>query len=959
MPLNSGTRLGPYEIVSAIGAGGMGEVYRAKDTKLNRDVAIKVLPESFALDADRVARFTREAQVLASLNHPNIAAIYGIEESGSTRALVMELVEGEDLSVVISKNAALGDQGGLRTSGLPLAEALPIAKQIADALEAAHEQGIVHRDLKPANVKVRADGTVKVLDFGLAKAMDPSGGSSAEAMNSPTLTARATQMGMIIGTAAYMAPEQARGRAVDRRADIWAFGVVLYEMLTGQRCFEGEDISITLASVLKEDVKWHALPADLPAPLQRLLRRCLEKDPKRRLSWIGEARLTLDDPASLSSDVASPSSVIAFAAPPAPPAPLWRRALPWAFGVAGLGAAAISLVLWAPWRTAPVPAPRRFLANIGADASMQFVGASAILSPDGTTMVFVAQSAGQPKQLFVRKLDQLLAAPLAGTEEAESPFFSPSGEWIAFFSGGKLKKVSVTGGAAVPLCDAPNGRGGTWAEDDTIIFSPNSTQPIKLLRVSASGGTPAVFGTFGEGAITQRWPQALPGGKAVLYTEHNSGSAFDGANIVVAPLAGLSAEASAKAGGSPKIVVRGGYYGRYVSSGSVLSTGGLGSPKRDEREGGHLLYMQQGTLFAMPFDLDRLEPVGQAVPALEGLAASPGIGSAQLAFSADGTLVFVPGVAQAAINQIDWMTRDGKTSALRSAKSSWSNPKFSPNGQQIALEIYDGKQRDIWVYDWARDTMTQLTFDAADDRYPVWTPDGKRIAFASDRAKKGALNLYWVNGDGTGEPTRLTDSPNGQIPTSWHPTGKFLAFFENRSTTGQDLMMLPMDGDATRGWTPGKPTVFLATPATEVIPAFSPDGRWVAYQSNEGGTAEIYVRPFPGPGGLWKVSNGGAGWPLWSATARELLFLNPNQFKVMYAPYTVVGDSFRADKPQVWSPTGYRSVGGGGFGPYALHPDGKRLALAAADQTAQVVQDRVVIIEHFFEYLRKIAAPKK
>ncbi len=956
MSLNAGARLGPYEIVSAIGAGGMGEVYRAKDTKLNRDVAIKVLPESFALDADRVARFTREAQVLASLNHPNIAAIYGIEEMKSgiiseqrraemipdfiSRALVMELVEGDDLSVLIARGP------------LSLADALPIAKQIADALESAHEQGIVHRDLKPANVKVRADGTVKVLDFGLAKALDPAGASAtAEAMNSPTLTARATQMGMIIGTAAYMAPEQARGRAVDRRADIWAFGVVLYEMLSGQRCFEGEDISITLASVLKEDVKWHALPADLPAPLQRLLRRCLEKDPKRRLSWIGEARLTLDDPASLSADVASPSSAIAFAAPPAP---LWRRALPWAFGVAGLGAAAIALVLWAPWRTAPVPAPRRFLVNIGADASMQFVGASAILSPDGTTMVFVAQSAGQPKQLFVRKLDQLLAAPLAGTDEAESPFFSPSGEWIAFFSGGKLKKVSVTGGAAVPLCDAPNGRGGTWAEDDTIIFSPNNTQSIKLLRVSASGGTPAVFGTFGEGATTQRWPQALPGGKAVLYTEHNAGSAFDDANLVVAPLPGWPAEASAKAVGSPKIIVRGGYYGRYVPS-------GLASANSSERGRGHLLYMQQGTLFAMPFDLDRLEPVGQAVPALEGLEASPGIGSAQLAFSADGTLVFVPGVAQAAINQIDWMTRDGKTSALRSAKSSWSNPKFSPNGQQIALEIYDGKQRDIWVYDWARDTMTQLTFDAGDDRYPVWTPDGKHIAFASDRAKKGALNLYWVNADGTGEPTRLTDSPNSQVPASWHPSGKFLAFFENRSTTGYDLMMLPMDGDAVRGWTPGKPTVFLTTPATEVTPMFSPDGRWVAYQSNDGGTPEIYVRPFPGPGGLWKVSSGGGSWPTWSVTSRELLFLNFNQGKVMYAPYSVVGDSLRADRPQVWSPTGFRSVGGAGvgFSPYALHPDGKRLALAAADQTAQVVQDRVVIIEHFFEYLRKIAAPKK
>jgi len=459
MSLTPGHRLGLYEVTSQLGEGGMGQVWRARDTKLNRDVALKVLPDLFANDPDRLARFTREAQVLAALNHSNIAQIYGIEG----QALVMELVEGEDLSVLIGRGA------------LPLHDIVPIATQIAQALEAAHEQGIIHRDLKPANVKVRADGTVKVLDFGLAKAMDPAGASSADSMNSPTLTGRATQMGMIIGTAAYMAPEQARGRVVDRRADIWAFGVVLYEMLTGRRAFEGEDISITLASVLKEDVRWIALPEDLPAPIFKLLRRCLEKDPKRRLSWIGEARLTLEDPATLQPATAMAPVAVATTVPAAP---LWRRALPWTLAAVGVVSALVLLSLWAPWRTTPPPSSRKLLASIGADATLSTTfGASAILSPDGTTLAFVAVPAKQARPaLFVRKLDELQATVLAGTEDAASPFFSPDGQWIAYFAGGQLKKVSTTGGASVKLCDAPGGRGGAWTDDDSIIFTPEGGQ---------------------------------------------------------------------------------------------------------------------------------------------------------------------------------------------------------------------------------------------------------------------------------------------------------------------------------------------------------------------------------------------------------------------------------------------------------------------------------------------------
>jgi serine/threonine-protein kinase len=929
MSLTPGTRLGSYEIVSAIGAGGMGEVYRATDSHLKRSVAIKVLPAAMASDADRLGRFQREAEVLAALNHPNIAAIYGLEKTSDLTALVMELVEGEDLSAHIARGA------------MPLADALPIAKQIGDALEAAHEQGIVHRDLKPANIKVRADGTVKVLDFGLAKAMDPAGASSADAMNSPTLTARATQMGMILGTAAYMSPEQARGKAVDRRADIWAFGVVLYEMLTGQRAFEGEDISITLASVLKENVRWDALPADMPAPLGRLLRRCLEKDPKRRLSWIGEARLTLEDPSALEPAVASSSVAVAS---PVLTAPLWRRALPWAVaGALGAGLVA-SLLAWAPWRATPAPTPRKLLASIGTDAALSTTfGAAAILSPDGTTLAFVAVPAKQARSaLFVRKLDELQATALSGTDDAASPFFSPDGQWIAYFAGGQLKKVSATGGASIKLCDAPGGRGGAWTDDDTIIFTPEGTGPnTRLMRVPAAGGATAVFGTLGTGAVTQRWPQALPDGRSLLYTEHSSTGNFDPANLVVAPLSG----------GAPKVVVHGGYYGRYV-----------GSPKRSE--GGHLIYMNQGTLFAVRFDLDRLETVGSAVPAVEGITTNSGnYGGAQLAVSSDGTMVYVPGAASSLATPIEWLTRDGKTSLLRAAKADWGNPRFSPDGQKLAIDIFDGKQHDVWVYELARDTLTQLTFDAAEDRNPVWTPDGRRIVFNSDRAKAGVYNLYWVNADGTGEVTRLTDSPNSQRPFSWHPSGKFLAFYENRAATSADLMMLPMEGDATRGWKPGTPTVFLSTPAAEVGPMFSPDGRFVAYFSTEagGGTFDVYVRPFPGPGGKWRISTTGGIYPEWSATTHELLFANyldPTPSKIMAAPYVVVGDSFQVQTPKVWSPTSVQKASTTNSA-YDLHPDGKRIAAVAVVDQGSTLQDKVVFFFNFAEHLSKIAPGKK
>jgi Tol biopolymer transport system component len=954
-----GRALGPYEVVAKLGEGGMGEVYRATDTRLKRQVAIKILPASLAADPDRLARFQREAEVLAALNHPNIAQIYGLETSNGTTALVMELVEGEDLSAIIarhrhsapaaaapSESASRGAaaSGGGAPRALNIEDALPIARQIADALEAAHEQGIIHRDLKPANVKVRADGTVKVLDFGLAKALGPEGSTATAGpgvSQSPTITTPAmTAMGMILGTAAYMSPEQAKGRAVDKRADIWAFGCVLFEMLTGDRCFAAEDVSETLAAVLRQDVDWAALPASTPPRLQRLLARCLDRDPRTRLRDIGEARVEI-----ASIEAGAPDAMPAPATMATVPA--WRRALPWALATLGLGAALVSMALWAPWRATPIAQPRTLLTRIGVDGSLRSdagrpMGADVILSPDATTLAFVARGAGQPQdRLFVQKLDQLQASPLAGTEGATIPFFSPDGQWIAFFADGRLKKIPVTGGAPIDLCAAGNGRGGTWTDDGSIIFTPRNGVNTSLMRVPASGGTPEPFGSLSEGAVTQRWPQALPGGAGVLYTEHSAVFLYEEANLVVAPLAG----------GTAKVVVRGGYFGRYVP-------GGPSSPTS-----GHLIYMSQGTVFAVPFDLARLETIGPAVPALDAVASTSG-GGVRLALSADGTLVYVPDAAPAA-HAIDWVTRDGTTSRLHPDSANWANPRFSPDGRTLAVDISDGKQRDIWLYDWTHDTLRQLTFGPSDDRLPLWTPDGRRLVFASDQARAGVFNLYWKPADGSGEATRLTDSPEIQVPSSWHPSGRFLAFLSLRARPA--VMILPMSGDEPHGWTPGEPTV-LVEGGPGSWSAFSPDGRWIAYV--QGG--DVYVRPFPGPGGPWRVSTAGGGSPVWSATTRELLFPGGDATApstIMTAAYSIVGDSFRAETPRVWSPVAVErgNVDRGNAGrrgevtpgqrlnwAFDLHPDGKRI-VASTTTGQEQVQDHVVFVFNFRDYLATIA----
>jgi serine/threonine-protein kinase len=915
----------------------MGEVYRARDTKLNRDVAIKVLPAAFSVNADRISRFTREAQVLAALNHPNIAAIYGLEESSGVRALVLELVEGPTLANRIAKGA------------IPLREALHVAQQIAEALEAAHEQGVVHRDLKPANVKLRPDGVVKVLDFGLAKALDSSAGAAfADAPGTPTPDGSdqdfdglptATHVGTILGTAAYMAPEQAMGKPVDRRADIWAFGILLFEMLSCRRAYSGDTHAATLAQVIERDVDWQLLPAALPPTIMTLLLRCLTKDPRKRLQAIGEARLVIEQVLTEGAAESSSPRTIKPVTPRVRGGVL--RPLTWFLTAAvALGAAALALVR--PWR-ASVAMPAAYVStelNVDTNAVLG-LGASAVLAPNGAAVAFVGSKPGERSatsvRIYVRRIDDLQAVPVRGTERGRVPFFSPDGRSIGFFADGKLKKVSIDGGPVVILADAPQPRGGTWAEDGTITFAPG--RGAGLVRVSSSGGNQQPLTTLVEGEAAVGWPQMLPGDAGVLYTSYGRPSTEDNAALVVQPLPS----------GPRKIVHRGGYFGRYAPS-------------------GHLLFVRDSTLFAAPFNVTRLETTGFPTPVVERvMSILPG--GADYAFSQNGTLVFFPGVAGAQGLPMSWMGRDGKLSAVRPALASWSNPAFAPDGRRLAVDILDDGQRDVWIIEWERDALARLTVDGAFNTTPVWTPSGDGIAFGSRRGGGPTSNLYWQRADGTGDVTRLTDAKANQYPTSWHPSGRFLAFdeeapsqsagpvwFSDTRPGDSNVMILPMEGDDASGWKPGRPIAFVNTRFHESEGVFSPDGRWIAYTSNETGRNEIYVRAFPGPGGRWLISNGGGTSPTWSPKRNELYFLN-NDVRLMVATFVVAGDTFRPDVPRLWSGTRVAPRGAGRW--FNLHPDGERFVVAVGapgredSARSDARSKNYVFVFNFFDELRR------
>jgi serine/threonine protein kinase/Tol biopolymer transport system component len=877
MPLAAGTRFGSYEILSALGAGGMGEVYRARDTRLDRDVAIKILPEAFAADADRVARFQREAKVLASLNHPHIAAIYGLEEANGIRALVLELIEGPTLADRIARGP------------IPLDEAVVIARQIADALEAAHEQGIVHRDLKPANVKVRDDGTVKVLDFGLAKtsAGDAAGSTSGSAAltNSPTLDSPGmTGIGVVLGTAAYMAPEQAKGRVADKRADVWSFGAVLYEMLTGRRCFQGDDLSDTFAAILRADPNWTALPPGTPIAIRRLLRRSLDKDVRSRLSDMAMVRVELRDAET------DPREDAASGVRPSRSSTL-RRVAPYAAVV--VAALVTGLAVWRVRQPAEV---RRPLARFSIDLpdQMQLSAPDPVaISPDGTHLVYVAN-----QRLYLRKLDQLDAAPIAGADSGGlgAPFFSPDGQWIAFWQDRQLRKVALSGGAPMTICEAVNPApvGATWEPDGNILWGAG---PNGVMRVPATGGTAESLISLKDGTRASN-PQTLPGGEWVLFVLHATASTLVGDGKVVV---------QSRATRERRVLIDGVRVATYIPS-------------------GHIVFGRGNALLAQAFDPARLTLSGGPVAMLDGVANAVNQPAMYFAISSTGTLLYVPGstAGATALTNLVQVARDGARSSLAEVAGLAWFPRFSPDGSRVAYGVSAGpdleRPSDLWVLDVARGSRTRVTFTGNNRFHPIWTRDGTRLTFADGI---GATNrLLWTLADGSGGLLTLMDADARRFPTSWSRDGRTLAFYVGGVNSSRDVWMLHRDGDQ---WTP---TPFVETPFEERGAIFSPDGRWVAYVSNKSGQNHIYARPYPGPGGEVTISMGGGQEPVWAPSGRELFYRHGGRLLAVQidqaassltvgAPARVFDDPYRLDTAGTQ----------GGVANYDISADGLRFVM--------------------------------
>ncbi len=894
-----GQNISHYRIVSKLGEGGMGEVYEAKDQKLGRDVAIKVLPEEFAKDADRVARFQREAKLLASLNHPNIATIHGLEECEGKHFLVLELVDGDTLADQIKKGP------------IPAEESLKVALQIAEALEAAHEKGVIHRDLKPANVKVTPEGKVKVLDFGLAKAF---AGDQGEMIlsDSPTLSVAATQQGIILGTPAYMSPEQARGKSVDKRTDVWAFGVVLFEMLAGRAVFSGQDVSEILAAVIRAEPEWSSLPANLHWRLREVIERCLEKEARNRYGSINDARVDIQ------KVLADPSGVVVQPITVVGPRTGLRTVMPWIAAAIALGAIISGVVIW-KLKPTPPPEPRQVTRFYYELPEGQWFGGfnerAFAVSPDGSQLVYKTRAG-----LYLRSMGELNARLISGTEEnPRKPFFSTDGQWIGYVSGtdGKLKKISVNGGAPVPLTDDNSLGFLDWCADDTIVYATGTGGSI--MRISANGGNPELL-VKGEG--TYFAPQILPDGKTIMYT------------LGPEPFRILLQSLET---GERKELFPG-------DTAQYLPTG-------------HIVYAVENNLFAIPFDLDRLEVAGGPIPMVEGVFRRTG--APQFAVSDSGTLVYMPGTSimqrtsmwlRAFEFTLVWVDHQGKEEPIETPPNVYMDPKISPDGTKVALTLNTGDTSDIWIWDLIRETMARLTFNE-NSSHPLWTPDGQRIAFLW--GDEDEVGVYWKAADGTGDDEPLSSVLDGVVvPCSWSSDGEIMvtikapsaqAIFGAAALTGMvmsggretpvsrarsggqpmpegpniDIGFLSMEGD--NEWRP-----LLQEEYIEFQPQISPNGQWMAYGSNESGQMEIYVRPFPNVNkGRWQVSTSGGNNPLWSPGGRELFYLTVDSVMTVAVE---IEPTFKPGKPQALFQRTYIPSG------WDIHPDGKRFLMVNVTQ---------------------------
>ena len=882
MALTAGTRLGPYEILFQIGKGGMGEVYKAKDTRLDRTVAIKVLPSHLSDNARLKERFEREARAVSSLNHPHICTLYDIGSENGVDFMVMEHIEGETLADRLQKGA------------LPLDQALQHGIQIADALDKAHRQGVVHRDLKPANVMLAEPG-VKLLDFGLAKLMPEPSKVEPEMA---TVT-KMTREGAIVGTLQYMAPEQVEGKKADARTDIFAFGAVMYEMVTGRKAFEGKSRAGLIAAILERDPPpLSELQPISPPALERVVKKCLAKDPDERwqtaqalldlLKWIAEG--------GAQADQASRTLAV--------PGPRQRLAT----GVAGALVAALlaGLVVWS--LTAP-PSRRPVTRSAMVLPPSQQLWLSAgrhvvALSPDGTKLVYVAN-----QQLYLRAMDQMEATPIRGTENgSQSPFFSLDGQWVGFWAEGKLKKVSIGGGAPVSLSDARSPFGASWAPDDTIVFGQRFGG---ILRVSADGGAPEVLipvdAAKGERA---HGPQILPGGKAVLFTLA-VGTDWDEAQIVVQSLDT----------GERSVLVEGGSDARYVPT-------------------EHLVYALAGTLLAVPFDLARLEATGGPVPLVEGVMRSHNTGAAHFSLSQNGSLVYIAGpLGGGAKRRLVWVDRQGREEVLTAEPRAYTQPRISPDGNRLALGV-DDQDRDIWIWDFARETLTRFTFHTQFDTRPLWTPDGQRIVFESHREGQG--NVFAKPARGTGPVERLTESPSHQRPISTSPDGAWVVFEDGLSRI--NLTLLPFASE-------GEPQPLLHSEFNEMNGEISPDVRWLAYESDESGQFEIYVRPFPNVDeGLFQISRGGGVQPLWAPSGREL-FYGSLEGSLMAVPVQS-GGNLLVGNPEIIIEQPYV---GGQRDPreYDISPDGKRFLMIKETDDSTSPRE-LILVQNWFEELKRL-----